>query len=155
MYKGPVSELAGEPVEVLSGTADGTLRWVVITWGGDEDLYTMLHVYRGDQQVAGSGFGGPKLYPGQVMNEWRGQSDGLPYFVMARTAPDVDRVVATTDRGTEVVLALSPPVERFGLRFAAAALPEGERPGSIRAERGGDALLARPQPVPPPRRAPG
>ena len=53
----------GEPVEVLSGTADGGLRWVVVTSGTDEDLYTMLNVYSGDQLLAGSGFGGPKLYP--------------------------------------------------------------------------------------------
>ena len=36
----------GEPVEVLSGTADGGLRWVVVTSGTDQDLYTMLNVYR-------------------------------------------------------------------------------------------------------------
>lgn len=86
----------GEPVEVLSGTADGGLRWVVVTSGTDQDLYTMLNVYRDDQLLGGSGFAGPKLYPGSVMNEWRGQKDDLPWFVMARTDPTVDRVVAAT-----------------------------------------------------------
>jgi hypothetical protein len=68
----------GEPVEVLSGTADGGLRWVVVTSGTDQDLYTMLNVYRDDQLLGGSGFGAPKLSPGSVMNEWRGQKDDLP-----------------------------------------------------------------------------
>ena len=89
---------------------------------------------RGGQQVAGSGFGGSGLRPGSVINEWRGQADDLPFFVMARVSPSVDRLIETTAAGTEIVLAMSPPVERFGLRFAAAALPPGERPGSIRAE---------------------
>jgi len=141
--------------EVLSGTAGAGLRWVVVVEGHDRDLYTMLHVYRGDQLVAGSGFAGPSLKDGSVLNEWRGRTDDLPYFVMARTATAVDRVVATTDRGSEITLALSPPVEPFGLRFAAAALPDGERPGSIRVERDGAVLETRPQRMPPPRRPPG
>lgn len=143
-----------EPVEVLSGTADGGLRWVVVTAGTDQDLYTMLNVYQGDHLVGGSGFGGPKLYPGSVMNEWRGQRGDLPWFVMARTAPEVDRVVATTSRGTEIVLAISPLVARFGLRFAAAALPAGDWPGGLRAECAGTVLEDRPN-AGPPRRPPG
>jgi hypothetical protein len=130
----------GEPVEVLSGIADGGLRWVVVTSGTDQDLSTMLHVYRGDRLLGASGFGGPKLYPGSVMNEWRGQRDDLPWFVMARTDPVVDQVVATTARGVDVVLAMSPLVGRFGLRFAAAALPAGDWPGGLRAERDGAVL---------------
>ena len=140
-------------IEVLSGRAAGDLRWVVVAGGGDDDFSTMLRVYRGGRLVvAGSGFRGPKLPPGAVLNEWRGRTDDLPYFVMARTSPDVDRVIATTDRGSEITLELSPPVERFGLRFAAAALPGGEGPGRLRAESGGRVLETRPQPVPPPRR---
>ena len=76
---------------------------------------------------------------------------GLRWAVLARTLPDVDRVVATTDRGSEVVLALSPPVSQFGLRFAATALPHGERPGNIRAERNGTVLETCPQPMGRPR----
>jgi hypothetical protein len=138
-------------LEVLSGTVEGGLRWVVVASGDQDDVSTMLHVYRGRQQIAGSGFGGPALYPGSVINEWRGQADDLPFFVMARVSPRVDRVVATTTTGTEIVLAMSPPVERFGLRFAAAALPAGERPGSIRAEREGATMETRQQPMPPSR----
>jgi hypothetical protein len=108
----------------------------------------MLHIYRGGQQLAASGFDGRKLYPGSVVNEWRGKTDDLPCFVMARTAPIVDRVIATTDRGSDVVLAMSPVIERFGLRFAAAALPEGEQPGSLRAEHDGTTLEMCQQPMP-------
>ncbi len=150
-----MSESAGE-VEVLSGAAAGGLRWEVACSGDDEDLYTMLRVYSGQKRVvAGSGFGGPKLRPGSVMSEWRGRTDDLPYFVMARTVPAVTRVVATTDRGADVVLELSQPVERFGLRFAAAALPPGHMPATIRAERDGAVLEERPQRVPRPFPAPG
>jgi hypothetical protein len=144
----------GQPdacVEVLSGTADGGLRWVVAVSGDDENLSTMLHIYRGGQQLAGSGFGGPGLYPGSVVNEWRGQTDDLPYFVMARTAPIVDRVIATTSGGSEIELTMSPLIDRFGLRFAVAALPHGERPGSLRAEHEGTTLETCAQPMPPPR----
>jgi hypothetical protein len=76
-----------------------------------------------------------------------GQPRGLPFFVMARTDPTVDRVVAVTENGTEVVLALSPVVARFGLRFAAAEVPPGERPVTIRSERGGSVLEIRHQSV--------
>src|SRR5260370_40311269 len=56
---------------VLDGTAEGGLRWLVVVSGDSEDLYTMLRVYSGDELVVpGSGFGGPPLYPGSVLNEW-------------------------------------------------------------------------------------
>ncbi len=133
-------------IQVLEGSAQGGLRWLVVAYGNREDLYTMLRVYSGAELVVpGSGFGGPPLYPDSVLNEWRGRTDDLPYFVMARTVPEADRVVATTDRGAEVVLALSAPVEQFGVRFAAAALPAGHTPGSIRAERDGKELASQAQ----------
>jgi hypothetical protein len=144
-----------DAVEVLSGTAGTDLRWVVVAHGDAENLYTLLRVYRGERVVVGgSGFGGPALPPGSVLAEWRGRTDDLPFFVMARTSPAVDRVIATTDRGTEVALALSPPVGRFGLRFAAAALPDGEEPAGLRAEGQGAVLASVPQRMPP-RRRPG
>lgn len=146
-----MSESAEEATEVLSGETAGGLRWVVTCSGDEQDLYTLLRVYSGDELVvAGSGFGGPKLRQGSIMSEWRGRTNDLPYFVMARTVPTVTRVIATTDRGTDVVLELSEPVERFGLRFAAAALPPGHEPASIRAERDGAVLEQRPQRMPPP-----
>jgi hypothetical protein len=138
-----------EAAEVLSGTLGNGLRWVVLAWGSDDNFFTMLHVYKGGRKLAGSGFGGPKVPTSSVMNEWRGKTDGLPYFVMARVLPAVDRIVATTDRGSEIPLAMSPVIERFGLRFAAAPLPDGERPGSLRAETASTVLDIRAQPMPP------
>jgi hypothetical protein len=144
-----VLEESDDPIEVLAGTLDSGLRWVVTVQGDEHELSTMLHVYEGDRKLAGSGFGGPPLYGRSLMNEYRGRTDDLPWFVMARTAPIVDRVVATTDRGSEITLELSPPIDRFGLRFAVAALPAGEAPGSIRAEERGVVLETRRQWVPP------
>jgi len=99
-----------EDVVVLTGEHNG-LDWkVVATWEPRSDpvegreLLTMLHGFEGTKQVIGSGFGGPALYPGQVVHEWRGCTDQWPYFVMARADPTVDRIVAVTDRGIEVEL---------------------------------------------------
>ena len=144
---------ARHEVEVLSGTGPDDLRWVVICQPGARgELYTLLRVYSGgDLVVAGSGFGGPALAPGAVLNEWRGRTGDLPFFVMARTAPEVDRVVATTDRGRDVELKLSEPVAEFGLRFAAGGLPPGHAPQRLRAESQGITMETRSQPVPPPR----
>jgi hypothetical protein len=148
---------AAEEVEVLAGSADG-LRWAVFCSPDNETpgyLFTMLRVWSGDDLlVAGSGFGGAKLQPGGLFSEWRGRTDDLPFFVMARTSPLVERVVATTDRGLEVELALSEPVEQYGLRFAAAGLPEGHAPASIRAETA-DGSQTRPQGMRPRHRPPG
>ena len=109
----------------------------------------MLDIYRDGRQVAGSGFRGPKLHGDSLINEWRGHTGDLPYFVMARVSPVVDRVVATTDRGSQIPLSLSPVIERFGLRFAAAAIPAGEQPASLRIERDGAVLESLLQPIPP------
>ena len=145
----PPAARHADPLEVLSGTAGTDLRWVVVADGDDDDLVTMLDIYRGGQQVAGSGFRGPKLHGDSLINEWRGQTDNLPYFVIARVSPAVDRVVATTDRGSQIPLSLSPVIEQFGLRFAAAAMPAGEQPASLRIERDGVVLESTLQPVPP------
>jgi len=110
---------------------------------------TMLHVYRVDRHVAGLGSGGPELYGHSLQNGLRGRTDDLRCFVMARTSPVVTRVVAVTDRGSEVELALSPLIDRFGLRFAVSALPERESSALIRTERDGVVVDTAPQPMPP------
>ena len=133
---------------MLSGR-HGDLTWQVLVSGTAEALMTEIRVCREGRTVASSGFGGPALYPGLPVNEWRGHTDDLPYFVMARTDPAIDRLVAVTDRGSEIELVLSPPVERFGLRFAAAGLPEGEGPGRLVAWRDGVVVTDRPTPMPP------
>ena len=135
-----------EDVVVLTGEHNG-LDWkVVATWGPrtdrfeDRELMTMLHGFKGTKRVIGSGFGGPALYPGQLVHEWRGRTDQWPYFVMARADPTVDRIVAVTDRGTEVELSLSAVVPQFGLRFAAAGLPTGEAPNRLIIEVRGETV---------------
>jgi hypothetical protein len=135
-----------EEVEVLSGT-HGQLRWRVRAWVDADDLMTMLQVFDDDRCVADSGFGGPPLYPGERVNEWRGRTDDLPYFVMARTAPEVTRLVAVTDRGSRVELVMGPVDERFGLRFAAAGLPDGETPGVLLVDVDGQLAETIPQPM--------
>jgi len=126
-----------DEVEVLTGT-HGALRWEVVASGTSDDLMTMLQVFDGDVLVASSGFGGPALYPGDRVNEWRGRTDDLPYFVMARTAAEVTRLVAVTDRGTRVEFLLGQLDARFGLRFAAAGMPDGEEPGTCWSRSTGD-----------------
>jgi hypothetical protein len=59
---------------------------------------------------------------------------------MVRADPTVDRIVAVTDRGTEVELSLSVVVPQFGLRFAAAGLPTGEAPNRLIIEVGGETV---------------
>jgi hypothetical protein len=89
-----------------------------------------LNGVRGDQYLSGSGFDDNPSFDGRVLSPWCGRTDDLPWFVMARTASAVTRVVATTDLGTDVELTLSAFIPEFGSRFAAAGLPDGERPSS-------------------------
>lgn len=137
-----------DEVEVLTGT-HGDLRWRVWAGGPPDDLMTMLQVFDGDRCVADSGFGGPALYGDDKVNEWRGRTDDLPYFVMARTAPGVSRLVAVTDRGTQIELVMGPVDDRFGLRFAAVGLPDGEGPAVLLVEVDGRLAEAIPQPMGP------
>jgi hypothetical protein len=141
-----VPESPHDQVEVLAGLHGG-LRWQVWAGGAADDLMTMLQVFDGDRRVAWSGFGGPALYPDRKVNEWRGRTDDLPYFVMARTAPEVSRLVAVTDRGIHVELVMGEVDARFGLRFAAAGLPEGEGPGVLLVEVDGHPDGSLPQPM--------
>ena len=110
------------------------LRWQIRVAEDGQGLMTMLHVHRGTDLLAASGFGGPALYPGQLVNEWRGRTDGLPYFVLVRTHVSVSAVRAVTDRGVEVSVPLSPVLPDYQLRFGAAALPVGHAPGRLRVE---------------------
>jgi hypothetical protein len=137
---------AHEDVVVLTGVHNG-LDWKVITtWGPrpdaveEREMSTLLHAFKGSKQVIGSGFGGPALYPGHLVHEWRGRTDQWPYFVMARADPTVDRIAAITDRGTQVELSLSEVVPQFGLRFAAAGLPDGEAPNRLIIEAKGQTV---------------
>lgn len=136
-----VDEVNFGGTEVLTGQ-HGDLRWRVLVRGDEQELFTMIQVHQGPRRVvAGSGFGGPPLSPGRLISNWRGRTDDLPYFVMNRSDPVIDRVVAITDRGTEVELSMSPVIAPSGLRFSAAGLPEGEAPSRLRAEREGTVIV--------------
>ena len=143
----PIADLPTDGVAVLVGDATRGLQWIVTVDDSNGHLMVMLNVLRGDQYLSGSGFDGSKYFAGTVLQEWRGRTDDLPWFVMARTAAAVTRVVATTDLGTDVELTLSPFMSEFGSRFAAAGIPEGECPCAIRAERDGVIIDTSPQPV--------
>lgn len=151
-----MSEDAYDGTEVLAGPLSEGFRWAVTAcayfndYRAREELHTTLRIYNGHRLVHGSGFAGPPLYSGQLFSEYRGHYEGFPFFVMARTVPEVDRVVATTAGGREVVLLLSESFDEFdGLRFAATPLPNGEIPGNIRIERRGTVLQTRRQWLPP------
>ena len=134
-----------DAIEVLAGSSPPDLTWRVMAGGSDTEFSSMIEISRSGRTVAGSGMAGPKLYPNSVINEFRGRTDDLPYVVLARTAPHIDRVVATTDAGSEIELPLSEVI--FGLRFGAALLPDGEGPASIRAEHDGVVVEVKQQPM--------
>jgi hypothetical protein len=119
------------PREVLVGESPDGVRWVV--WAGpdtDGGFYTSITRSHGDA-TAESGMGGDKLSPGQVINSWIGQADGTPLFVMARAAPQVQRVTVVLASAARRDLALSPVIEDFGLRFTAGRLPDDDLPVSM------------------------
>jgi hypothetical protein len=133
-------------VAVLDGGAGRGLRWVVSVDASDGHLLVMLNLFRGERYVSGSGFDGSRFFGGTVLQRWRGYTDDLPWFVMARTDASVTKVVATTNLGTEVELSLSRFMPEHGSRFAAAGMPEGECPCALRAERDGLVVDTGPQP---------
>ncbi len=135
-------------VVVLDGLCEQGYQWQVEAGGTDDDFLTMMSLMQDGERLGSGGIAGPKLYPDSVINEYRGLRDSLPYVIVARTAPRVDRVVVTTDRAMDIELALSEVVTEFGLRFAAAVLPDGHGPHSIRAEAQGQLLQTLPQRMP-------
>lgn len=120
----------------------------------DGDLYSMVTRTRGGV-TATSGMGGPSLLDDQVVNTWIGQADGLPVFVLVRTAPEVERVTVGLTSGARHEVELSPSVPEFGLRFGAAPIPDNDRSETITIELANCEPLTAPLPQPPahPRRA--
>jgi hypothetical protein len=114
--------------EVLVGESPDDVCWTVRA-GPDSDggFYTWIRRSHGDA-TAESGMGGDKLPPGQLINFWIGKAEGTPLFVMARTAPQVQRVTVVLASAARRDLALSPVIEDFGLLFAAGPLPDDDPP---------------------------
>lgn len=111
-------------VTVLERQA-GDLAWsIAATLRPDGEVITMLTRSRG-QHRATSGFGGPALAAGGAPNYWYGTHDGLPTFVMVRTAPDTVKAVVADTSDQRYEIDLTEPDERFGLRFGAIPLADG------------------------------
>ena len=138
-------------VVVLEGESRSGLLWAVSVDHHDRHLIVMLNVFRGDRRLSSSGFDGSVSSSGTVLEQWWGRTDDLPYFVMARTAGTMTRVVATTSHGTDIELKLSAFIPEYGSRFAAVDLPDGEFPSTIRAEREGTVIATARQHVAAPR----
>ena len=113
---------------VLVGESPDGVHWFLRA-GPDTDggFYTSISRSHGGA-TAESGMGGDKVPPGQLINVWIGQADGTPLFVMARAAPQVQRVTVVLASAARRDLALSPVIEDFGLRFAAGPLPDDDPP---------------------------
>ncbi len=117
--------------EVLVGESPDGVRWVVRAGpGADGGFYTSIGRSFGDA-TAESGMGGDKLSPGQVIDCWIGKASGTPLFVMARTAPQVQRVTVVLASGFRRDLSMSPVIEDFDLRFTAGRLPDDDPPVSM------------------------
>ena len=119
--------------EVLTGHESDGGTWRILAWQQrQDDLMTTLHYERGPARCAG-GFGGPALRGADPVAYSSGTSTNTPPNVVARTAPSVASVFAALASGREVALQISPPIAQFGLRFAAAILPEHDALTGMRA----------------------
>jgi hypothetical protein len=79
--------------EVCVGRSADDLRWWVMAGeSGEGDFATYVWRERGGVTAA-SGMRGPKLYDGEHINTFFGQSDGMPPFVLVRAH---SRVAAVT-----------------------------------------------------------
>lgn len=115
---------------VLEGV-HADMTWQVRVHGDDADLSSMLYLYRGTKLLKGGGMGGPPLYPGDLVNDYRGYSDHAPAQVLVRTHPDVISVVVTTERNIRVPVALSEVIQPWGLCFGVAILDDGDTTGGL------------------------
>ena len=122
-----------ELVEVLRGSRVDGLTWRVLAGGNVADFQTYVDRHLGNASAM-SGFQGPALYPGELVNSWAGRADGLPEFVMVRTSSTVVAVTAVSVTGRDYPVTLSDVIERFGLRFGAVPVHEGESIVELRVE---------------------
>jgi hypothetical protein len=129
--------------EVLAGSTLGVSWSIEVEERSAEDFMTMARLEL-DGRRAGSGMGGPKLWPGQPVNVFTGFSDRVPHvMVLVRAAEDVISVHAVSDggryaetedeRGRSFDVPLSPVDPESQLRYGLALLPEGEGLWDVRA----------------------
>ena len=115
-----------EYIEILTGADGRGMTWRVLAREVSGDQFMTMLECSTNSVTARAGFGGPKLYENQAVNSWVGQSDGLPPFVMVRTARQVTSVTAIGANGRRYPIKLSEVLPEFGLRFGAAPLADGE-----------------------------
>lgn len=99
---------------VLTGEGANGLAWAIFARDmPDGSFSTFIRRSQGGR-AATSGFMGPKLSSGELVHYWTGQADGTPFFVLARTAPEVQAVIAVDASGAEYPLETSDVIEQFG-----------------------------------------
>lgn len=117
---------------VLTGIGDAGLEWAILARDlPNGEFSTFIRRTIGDQRAT-SGFIGVKLDAERLIHFWTGKADGTPFFVLARTAPQVEAVIAVGASGAEYPLQLSDVIEQFGLRFGATPIPDYDTVVSIR-----------------------
>jgi hypothetical protein len=142
------NEAMSHDVVVLTASAT-PFEWQVLAAGTSAWMSTMLVVRTEGRVVLNAGFEGPALYAGDVVNEWRGRETGTPFFVLARLHRSIVGVTAISHQGLAVPVPISSLHPGFGLRFAAAPLPDGHEPGELHLSRESAETIAVRTPVPP------
>ncbi|MDQ2845411.1 MAG: hypothetical protein M3Y77_03470 [Actinomycetota bacterium] len=117
--------------QVLAGTGAGDLAWAVSAGAvegaaGADEFVTLISRTQGGK-TATSGFRGPKLYPGDLINYWVGKAVGPPVFVLVRADPKVVQCAAVCMSRARYSIDLSDEVPQFGLRFGALQVLQGEQ----------------------------
>lgn len=118
--------------DVLRSLPGAYPKWILRAGPAEEEFGTFLAAYdSAGSVVSESGFMGPKLYPGRLINTWDGQTDKGPHFVIARSSPRITRIVVTVDGGISLDLDMSLPFEGFDMRFAVGVFPSDSWVSSV------------------------
>jgi hypothetical protein len=126
---------------VLAGhTLDG-FEWLVTAGGSDEWFLTVLSVSHGETNYGSAGMGGAKLDPDSLEQTYEGRFPGAPKFVMVRTIPSIDQIIALTTNRNEISLTLSEADDEFELRFGVAVIRQDEELRSLRFVTAGKTVM--------------
>lgn len=113
----------------LAVLAEGDLptgeHWILRGGGTSSDFYTFLETIYPDGHRDEGGMGGPRLYPGNLMNTYTGGSDRGLRRVVVRADPRVARVRVQLASGEQLELLPLATRPDIGLSFFAALLPPG------------------------------
>lgn len=117
--------------QVLTGTGAGDLAWALSAGNvegaaGAAEFVTLISRSQGGT-TSTSGFRGPKLYPGELINYWVGKAVGTPVFVVVRADPKVVRCAVVCSSRARYAIEMSDEIPEFGLRFGALPVLPGEQ----------------------------